>query len=121
MQSKEPEESGQTTNLMESSGEWIQEAFSIFETYHRESQLQAYSIFLCVALTPGITMSEIERKTNCAQSTVWRNINSLSEESDLVVTLDDPAEPRRKVVHLTKKGKKLARELDDHAKRLEFL
>lgn len=54
--------------LSQEGGDWIIEAFSIFKTYHRESQLQAYSIFLCVALAPGLTKAEIERKTRFNQA-----------------------------------------------------
>lgn len=88
----------------------LKELIYVFLRYHRNGRLHALSIFLIVAEYPGITMEEIGRKTRRAQSSVWRNVSSLSDESDLLYTLPDPAVPQRKLVYLTEKGVRLAAE-----------
>ncbi len=76
--------------------------------------LQAAHILLLVAEDPGITSKEIAKKTGLSQSSCSRNISLLSEINrlgkpglNLVKSMEDPEERRRKIVHLTEKGKEL--------------
>ena len=77
-----------------------------------EIQAQTISCFVVVAMNPGITMKDIGERVGISQASTSRNIAALSKVHrlnrpghDLVVATEDPVERRRKVVHLTDKGK----------------
>ncbi|ATJ82028.1 MarR family winged helix-turn-helix transcriptional regulator [Halomonas beimenensis] len=87
---------------------------------YSDMQLQTAQVFLIIAMNQGITIKELMRRTGLAQSSCSRNVNLLSDwvkpevpGHGLVVTSEDPKERRRKVVHLTSKGKELAAILSD--------
>ena len=85
-----------------------------------EIQAQTIAVFLEVARQPeGIKMQELAEKVGISQSSVSRNVAALSHMHrvgrpgyDLVVAFEDPAERRRKIVRLTPKGKRVAKELE---------
>jgi DNA-binding MarR family transcriptional regulator len=73
--------------------------------------LQTAECFLVIAARPGITMQELCEETGLAQSSASRNVALLSKwhrlgkpGADWVTNNPDPAERRRKVMHLTDKG-----------------
>lgn len=79
---------------------------------------QTAETLLVVANRPGLTMAELEKETGLAQSTISRNVASLSkwhrigkEGYDLVEAVDDPRERRRKIVFLTVKGQRLVQKI----------
>jgi DNA-binding MarR family transcriptional regulator len=83
-----------------------------------EIQAQTVSCFVVVAMNPGITMKDIGERVGISQASTSRNIAALSKVHrlnrpghDLVVATEDPVERRRKVVHLTDKGKRVAESL----------
>ena len=74
---------------------------------------QTLQILLEVSMHPGITMKQLVTASGVAQSSVSRNLMVLgkwhrSHEAglDLVETIDDPREWRRKAAFLTVKGRK---------------
>ena len=76
--------------------------------------IQAVHMLLEVARKPGITVSELIRKTGLSQSSCSRNLALLSAQHrlgkpglDLVYTQEDPSERRRKLARLTPKGEEL--------------
>jgi|25_taG_2_1085351.scaffolds.fasta_scaffold07634_4 DNA-binding MarR family transcriptional regulator len=76
--------------------------------------IQAIHMLLEVARKPGITVSELIRKTGLSQSSCSRNLALLSAQHrlgkpglDLVYTQEDPSERRRKLARLTPKGEEL--------------
>jgi DNA-binding MarR family transcriptional regulator len=84
-----------------------------FRKLDPELQAQAIILFLKVAQNDGqITMVELQHWSGLATSSVSRNmallgkINRHGESGlDLVGTFADPLDRRRKVVHLTPKGR----------------
>lgn len=79
-------------------------------------QVQTVAVFLVVASKPGVSMSEIAKEVDIAQSSVSRNVAALSKwhrlnkrGHDLVYSTEDPSERRRKVVMLTHRGEQLAK------------
>jgi DNA-binding MarR family transcriptional regulator len=78
---------------------------------------QALQILLNVMIQPGITMQGLERPTGLNLSSVSRNLQALGEWHRLgrpglnfVECVDDPAERRRKIAFLTKKGREFLSE-----------
>jgi|TARA_R110000851_G_scaffold176026_1_gene322565 DNA-binding MarR family transcriptional regulator len=83
-----------------------------------EMTLQAAHTFLVVAAEPGIPTPELMKRTAVSQSSCSRHVGFLSHRHhkgapglQLVESLIDPYEGRRKIVVLTDKGKELAAEL----------
>lgn len=77
--------------------------------------LQAAHIFVEVALQQGITVSELIKRTGLSQASCSRNMALLSERHrkgspglELVVSIVDPHEKRRRIVFLTPLGAELA-------------
>lgn len=80
--------------------------------------IQTAVVFLQTALRKQTTMRELGEITGLSQASMSRNIAALSKHHrlgkqghDLVVTREDPAERRVKIVELTKKGQKLVDKL----------
>lgn len=78
---------------------------------------QALQILLNVYIQPGITMQGLEKPTGLNLSSVSRNLQTLGEWHRLgrpglnfVECVDDPAERRRKIAFLTKKGREFLSE-----------
>lgn len=104
--------------------------FRMLEEFRKldpEMQLQTAATFMCVALRPGITMKEIGDKLGISQASCSRNVAALSkwhrlnkEGHNLVVATEDPTERRRKVVHLTPDGERLARNLTTYLEGGDF-
>lgn len=74
---------------------------------------QALQILLEIALHPGITMKELETASGVALGSVSRNLMALGKRHrlqtpglELIETIDDPREYRRKVAFLTIKGRR---------------
>lgn len=79
---------------------------------------QTIAVLLNVALRPGQTMQELVEATGLGLSSISRNLMALGEWHragkpglDLVETIDDPHERRRKIAFLTPKGRTVVREL----------
>lgn len=86
-----------------------------FRKIDPEMQLQTVATFMSVAVQPGITMKELADRLGISQASCSRNVAALSKwhrmsrpGHDLVEAVEDPAERRRKIVHLTPKGKRIA-------------
>ncbi|QRM31091.1 MarR family winged helix-turn-helix transcriptional regulator [Microvirga sp. VF16] len=86
----------------------------------RQNELspQSVEILLAVALKPGLRMNELPELTGMALSSVSRNLDALGAVHrhgkpglELVATVPDPEEPRRKLVFLTVKGRMLVERL----------
>lgn len=84
---------------------------------------QAIAIFFLVGLEAGldgISMQEIARKLDLAQSSVSRNVFKLSKlkngNTGLVEYFEDPKERRRKLVILSRLGKLVFETLKDYVK-----
>jgi DNA-binding MarR family transcriptional regulator len=80
--------------------------------------IQMAAVFLYVAMHDGCTMKQIAEVLGLSQASASRNCQALGKYQkqgklgyDLVETVDDPAERRRKIVKLTRKGKRLAARL----------
>ena len=74
--------------------------------------------FMRAAKTPGIPMSKLQEQMDVAQSTVSRNIATLSkwaayqkEGANLVASEEDPRDRRQRIVSLTPKGEKLVEKM----------
>ena len=75
---------------------------------------QTVECLLNVAREPGLTMQTLGKMTGLAQSSCSRNVAMLSKWHrlgkpgfDLVETIDDPHERRRKIIFLTSKGQQV--------------
>ena len=80
----------------------------------------ALQILVTVALEPGISMPELEKKANVSQASCSRNVALLSEIHrlgkpglGLIVATEDPIFRRRKVVRLTEKGQRVLASIVD--------
>lgn len=87
---------------------------------HPEIQAQTFHVLLEVAIQPGITMSQLLKKTSLSQSSCSRNVSLLADTDrhgnpglGLVEAKEDPIERRRKIVTLTLKGQELIALLAD--------
>lgn len=99
----------------------MQCALDIVEEFRKlqsDLPLQIASLFTYIAANPGISMKELQEQTNTAQSTCSRSVAVLAEWQNhekpgfgLIWMEEDPGERRRKLVHLTEKGEKLAANL----------
>lgn len=74
---------------------------------------QTAQVLLVIARRPGLTMQELAQDTGLSQASCSRNVMALSKWHrlnkagyDLVESLDDPRERRRKVMYLTPKGRR---------------
>ena len=86
--------------------------------------MQQADILFQIAIHPGLTMAELVKRTGLSQSSVSRNVAALSKYHrlgepglDLVETLNDPRDPRRRLMFLNTNGKtfitKLLRNIDE--------
>jgi DNA-binding MarR family transcriptional regulator len=73
---------------------------------------QMAAVFLSVALQPGLTMSELGQHVGMSQASCSRNVAALGEWHrfgkaglNLVESVEDPRERRRKIMFLTVKGR----------------
>lgn len=71
-------------------------------------------ILLEIAISPGLSMADLEEKTGLHQSNISRNIATMCEweklgvpGTNLVAKVTDPAAANRMLVFLTAKGRKL--------------
>jgi DNA-binding MarR family transcriptional regulator len=76
---------------------------------------------LTIAREPGLTMQTLAKRTGLAQSSCSRNVAMLSlwhrlkkPGFDLVESVDDPRERRRKIIFLTLKGQRLVTKAMQH-------
>jgi DNA-binding MarR family transcriptional regulator len=94
-------------------------AISVMREIDPEIQAQTLAVFLEVSQHPhGILQRDLEAAAGISQSSVSRNIALLSHTQrqgrpgyDLLVSFEDPAERRRKLVRLTPKGERYAGKL----------
>ena len=80
--------------------------------------VQTLSVFVEIAKSEGISVSELADKCGLAGSSASRNVAALSDWHwlkkpglGLVQTVSDPMDMRRKTVRLTAKGKQLSEQL----------
>lgn len=80
-----------------------------------ELPTQHAAAFITVAFQPGITMKEMADRLGISQSSSSRIVAALGKWHrlgkpgyDLVEASEDPAERRRKIMHLTPKGRRIA-------------
>lgn len=83
-----------------------------------EMQAQTAALLIEVAINKEITMKDLADRVGISQASTSRNVAALSKVHrlgkaghDLVVATEDPAERRRKIVRLTKKGERVVAEL----------
>jgi DNA-binding MarR family transcriptional regulator len=93
-------------------------AIAEFRKYDPEMPIQQAVLLLLVFLTPGISMKDLSESAGLAQSSVSRSVAALSKVHrlgkpglDLVVAEEDPAERRRKIVRLTRRGELLMEDI----------
>ena len=79
-----------------------------------EMPVQMAHCLMEVALNPGMGMRALEQATGLSQSSASRNIQTLGKWHrdkrpgyDLVETVEDPEDTRRKIMFLTPKGRQL--------------
>ena len=82
--------------------------------------INALHTFLIASIDEGISMADIAYRANFSQSSCSRNVSLLSAVNRrkaqglaLIEATEDPKERRRKLVHLTVEGKRLASLLRD--------
>lgn len=80
--------------------------------------MQMASVFLAVAMKPGICQRDLVPLLGMAQSSVSRNVTALGPKSrqggpglNLVVQRHEPTERKTYELHLTREGKELANRL----------
>ena len=90
-------------------------AIEEFRAIDPEMPSQSAALFLYSAIYPGCTMTDLQTNLGMSQASCSRNVSALSEWHrlekpglGLIAATPDPMERRRKVVHLTDKGKQLA-------------
>lgn len=98
-------------------------AFEMIETFRRvrpEMPIQMASVFLAVAMKPGIYQRELAPLLGMAQSSVSRNVMALGPKTrhggpglNLVVQRHEPTDGKSYELHLTKEGRELARRLTE--------
>jgi len=76
--------------------------------------MQMAQALLVIAMRPGLTMQELSEEVGLSQASCSRNVAALAKwhrlhkaGHDLVESMDDPRERRRKVMFLTPKGKRV--------------
>lgn len=99
----------------------LMRVFQLLEEFRKiypDMQMQTASVFVTIALNDGITMKDLGTRTGLVQSSCSRNVALLSDHLrhdkpgfGLVVAQEDPFERRRKIVHLTPKGHRVASSL----------
>lgn len=90
----------------------VSRVVNTLRTLSPDMPMQQADILLQIALRPGVTMAEIQKRTGLSQSSVSRNVQALSKFHrldkpglDLVEVTIDPRETRRRLIFLTPKGK----------------
>jgi DNA-binding MarR family transcriptional regulator len=85
-----------------------------FRAIDSEMPAQMVHCLMEVALNPGMGMRALEQATGLSQSSASRNIQTLGKWHrekrpgyDLVETVEDPEDTRRKIMFLTPKGRQL--------------
>lgn len=97
----------------------------VLRTISPDMPMQQAEVLIAIANKPGITMSDLAKRTGLSQSSISRNIAALSKFHrigkpglDLVEAVTDPRETRRRLVYLTTNGKmhvtKLFRVFDEN-------
>ncbi|RCX07060.1 DNA-binding MarR family transcriptional regulator [Marinomonas foliarum] len=96
------------------------ESIKVIRVMYPEMTLNALHAFLISALEEGVTMADMAHRANFSQSSSSRNTALLSAHHrygraglDLIRATEDPRERRRKLVHLTAKGRRLVSLLAD--------
>ncbi|CAM5766532.1 MarR family winged helix-turn-helix transcriptional regulator [Bosea minatitlanensis] len=104
-------------------GRDIQTLTNVIKILRREVDehfpVQMVHVILAVAQRPGITTAELVKETDLSQPAVSRLLTSLGKEHytrkkagyNIVDTVDDPEDSRRKISFLTKKGRDLMGQL----------
>lgn len=97
------------------------QAYELIETFRRvrpEMPIQMASVFLAVAMKPGIYQRELAPLLGMAQSSVSRNVTALGPRTrqgglglNLVVQRHEPTDGKSYELHLTKEGRELAEQL----------
>jgi DNA-binding MarR family transcriptional regulator len=85
-----------------------------FRKLDAEMPAQTIGTLLCVAVEPGISVSELAKRLNLKRSAASRNVAALSAQRSkssasrkgygLIAYKDDPDDSRRWTLHLTEKG-----------------
>lgn len=94
-------------------------AVDLMRQAYPEMPAQMMSMFLLVALAPGISMRDLMVRAGIGKSAVSRNIATLAdtgyrlgtEPLRLVDAYEDPQDRRNKLVTLTTRGERLARQI----------
>ena len=94
----------------------LDDIYQCFQEYDPEMLVQTMRTFLNVAMaSESISMQKLVRNLNMPQSTLSRNVATLSainrhreKGHELVESFEDPTDRRNKLVKLTHKGERLA-------------
>lgn len=85
-----------------------------------QSPVQHMQVFCEVARKPGITQEDLRERVGISQSSVSRALAGLSKTDrhskpglNLIVAKENPYDRRCKVIHLTHRGKLVARSLHE--------
>jgi DNA-binding MarR family transcriptional regulator len=91
-------------------------AIDAIRTDSDDMPAQQLLAFLAIALQPGLTMEQLGQNVGMSQASCSRNVSALSKwhrlgkpGADYVEAHEDPRERRRKIMHLTPKGKQVMR------------
>lgn len=83
--------------------------------------MQKVATLILIAMHEGVTMKQLAEWTGTSQASCSRNLAALGEVHrlgkpglGLVVTKEDPVEPRRKVAFLTPRGRRVISSLLEH-------
>ena len=93
----------------------------IIETFRElrpEMPMQLASVFLIIAMKPGISQRDLLRLMDISQGAVSRNVTALTSRNrhgqpglDLVIQRRDPFDARLTTIHLTTSGEELIKRL----------
>jgi DNA-binding MarR family transcriptional regulator len=86
----------------------------MFRELHPEMPMQLASVFLIIAMKPGISQRDLLRLVDISQGAISRNVMALTARNrhgntglDLVVQRRDPFDARLTTIHLTASGQQL--------------
>lgn len=94
------------------------EVINALRVIHPEMPMQMASVFIVIAMQPGIYQRDLPEIIGISQSSVSRNVTALTKKTrhgkpglGLIVRRHDPEDGRGYELHLSKAGRALAEQL----------